>query len=45
MVHTEAFFAEEGVFECMNIRDVDLLSRLELVESMGGIGSGLEETA
>jgi len=44
MVHTEAFLAEEGVFECMNVRDVDLLARFELVELMGGIGSGSEET-
>ena len=44
MVYTEAFLAEEGVFECMNMRDVDPLSRFELVELMGGIGSGLEKT-
>jgi len=44
VVHAEIFFAEEGMFECMNVRDVDLLSRFELVESMGGIGLGAEET-
>jgi len=45
MVHTEAFLAEEGVFECVNVRDVDLLSRFELVESISSVGRGLEETA
>ena len=44
MVHAEAFLAEEGVFECMNVRDMDPLSRFELVEPMGSIGSGSEET-
>ena len=44
VVHAEAFLAEEGVFKCVNVRDVDLLSRFELVELMGGIGLGLEET-
>jgi len=39
------FFAEEGVFECMNVRDVDLLSRFELVKSMGGVGSRSKEAA
>jgi len=45
MVHAEVFLAEEGVFECVNVRDVDPLSRFELMELMGGIGSGSEETA
>jgi len=45
VVHAEMFLAEEGVFKCMNVRDVDPLSRFELMESMGGVGSGLEETA
>jgi len=45
MVHAEAFLAEEGVFECVNIRDMDPLSRFELVELMGGIGSRLEKAA
>jgi len=45
MVHAEAFLAEEGVFECVNMRDVDSLPRLELVEAMGGIGRRSEETA
>jgi len=44
VVHAETFLAEEGVFECMNMRDVDPLSRFELVELMGGIESGLEKT-
>jgi len=44
VVHTEMFFAEEGMFECVNVRDVDLLSRFELVESIGSIGLGAEET-
>jgi len=43
MVHTEAFLAEEGVFKCMNVRDVNPLPGLELVESMGSIGSWSEE--
>ena len=43
MVYTEVFLAEEGVFECMNVRDVDLLPGLELVELMGGIGSWSKE--
>ena len=45
MVHAEAFLAEEGVFECMNVSDMDPLSGFELVELMGGIGSWSEETA
>jgi len=45
MVHAEAFLVEEGVFECMNMRDMDPLSRFELVELMGGIGSRLEKAA
>jgi len=45
MVHAEASLAEEGVFECVNMRDVDSLPRLELVETMSGIGSWSEETA
>jgi len=45
MVHAEAFLAEEGMFECVNVRDVDPLPGLEFVESMGGIGTGSEETA
>ena len=45
MVYTEAFLAEEGVFECVNVRDVDLLSRFELVELMGGVGKGSKEAA
>ena len=45
MVHAEAFLAEEGMFECVNMRDVDLLAGLELVESMGGIRSQLKEAA
>jgi len=44
VVHAEMFLAEEGVFKCVNMRDVDPLSRFELVESMCGIGSGSEET-
>jgi len=45
IVYTEAFLAEEGVFKCMNVRDVDPLSRFELVELVGSVGSGSEETA
>ena len=45
MVQAEVFLAEEGVFECMNVRDVDLLPRLELVEAMSGVRSQLEEAA
>jgi len=45
MVHTEVFLAEEGMFKCMNMRDVDLLPGLELVESVGGIGGRSKETA
>ena len=45
VVHAEVFLAEEGVFKCVDMRDVDPLSRFELVELMGGIGLGLEETA
>jgi len=45
MVYTEAFLVEEGVFECMNVRDMDLLSRFELVEPMGGVGKGSKEAA
>jgi len=45
MVHAEAFLAEEGVFKCINMRDVDPLPRLELVEPMGGIGSWSKEAA
>ena len=45
MVHAEVFLAEEGVFECMNMRDMDPLSRFELVELRGGIGSRLEKAA
>jgi len=45
MVHAEAFLAEEGVFKCMNMRDVDSLSRFEFVELMGGVRSRLEEAA
>jgi len=44
MVYTEAFFAEEGVFKCVNVRDVDPLSRFELVESMGSVGSASKKT-
>jgi len=44
MVHAEAFLAEVGVFECVNVRDVDPLSRFEFVESMGGVRSRSEET-
>jgi len=44
MVQAEAFLAEEGVFECVNVRDVDPLSRFELVESMGRIGIRSKET-
>jgi len=44
VVHAETFLAEEGVFEYMNVRDVDPLSRFELVKPMGGIGKGSEET-
>ena len=43
MVYAEAFLAEEGMFECMNVRDVDLLPRLELMEPMGGIGGWSKE--
>jgi len=45
VVQAEVFLAEEGMFECMNVRDVDSLPRLELVEAMGGVGSWSEETA
>ena len=45
MVHAEVFLAEEGVFECMNVRDVDLLSRLELVEPVSSVGLGSKEIA
>jgi len=44
MVHAEVFLAEEGVFKCMNMRDVDPLPGLELVEPMGSIGRRSEET-
>jgi len=44
VVHAETFFAEEGVFKCVNVRDVNLLSRFELVVPMSGIGQGSEET-
>ena len=45
VVHAEAFLAEEGVFKCVNVRDVDLLSGFELMESMAGIGRWSKETA
>ena len=45
MVHAEAFLAEEGVFECVNVRDVDPLAGLELVESVGGVGGRSKEAA
>jgi len=43
IVHAEVFFAVEGVFECVNVRDVDPLPRFELVESMGSVGRWLKE--
>ena len=45
MVHAEAFLAEEDMFECMNMRDIDLFPGLELMELMGGIGSWSKEAA
>jgi len=45
VVHTEAFLAEEGMFECVNVRDVDPLPRFELVEPMGGVGGWPKEAA
>ena len=45
MVHTEVFLAEEGVFKCVNVSDMDPLSGFELVELMGGVGKGSKEAA
>ena len=45
MVHTEAFLAEEGVFKCVNMRDVDLLSRFEFMKAMSGVQRGPQEAA